>query len=83
MLGSPVKDIVSPDLHMVCKICNQETNTHFALKLNVFYAANQHEIVNAGPHNVIFAVAELPRITLHFNTFNYTVRHRGLGGLHM
>lgn len=34
-------------------------------------------------HNVIFAVAELPRRTLHFNTPSYAVGYRGLGGLHV
>lgn len=81
MLGSCVKDIASPDLHMVCKVCSQETNTQFTLNLNVFYAENQHEIIDT--HNVIFAVAELPRVTLHFNTPDYAVGHRGLGGLYM
>lgn len=56
---------------------------HFILKLNVFYAENKHEIINIDTHDVIFAVAELPRITLHFNALDYAVGHRGLGGLHM
>lgn len=83
MIGSCVKDIAGPDLHTVCKVCSQERDMHFTLKLNVFYAENQHEIINIDTHNAIFAVAELPRITLHFNTPDYAVGHRGLGGLHM
>jgi len=48
-----------------------------------FMQKNQHEIINIDTHDVIFAVAGLPRITLHFNTPSYIVGHRGLGGLHV
>lgn len=51
---------------------------HFTLKLNIFYAENQHEVTNIDTQDVIFAVAELPRITLSFNTPNYAAVHRGL-----
>lgn len=42
-----------------------------------------HEIIITDMHNLIFAVAELPRKALHFNTPSYAVGHRGLAGLHV
>lgn len=42
-----------------------------------------HEIIITDMHNLIFAVAGLPRKALHFNTPSYAVGHRGLAGLHV
>lgn len=54
MLGSCVKDTTGLDLPMVCKVFSQETNTYCTLKLNVFYAENQPEMINIDIHDVIF-----------------------------